>query len=154
MNMPAQGDLQERLPSQIEAESAALLHKRLAPYVSGGKRVTITISSEGGTREELKLEPAIAKFFLRILRFFSQGRAVTLVPMGGYLSTQQAADVLNISRPHLIKLIDDNQLGCTRVGRHRRLEAAEVLAYKKKRDRNRSSALDDLVKFDADEGLI
>lgn len=78
------------------------------------------------------------------------GHAVTLVPMQEMLTTQQATDLLNVSRPHLIKLLDQNAMPHTLVGRHRRVRAEDIFTYKAKRDEERSRALDSLIGGDAD----
>ena len=94
--------------------------------------------------------PAVVHSLLELLRHVGQGRMVAVMPTDAELSTQKAADLLNVSRPHLIKLIEEDELSCTRTGRHRRLKADEVLRYKARRDVERSAALDDLAELDAD----
>ena len=75
---------------------------------------------------------------------------VTVMPTDAELSTQKAADLLNVSRPHLIKLIDRGDLHCEMVGRHRRVQAQDVLDYKAKRDQERADALSEMAEADAD----
>jgi len=70
-----------------------------------------------------------------------------LAPMGEMLATQQAADILNVSRPHLIKLVDHGEIDHTMMGRHRRIRADDLFTYKRARDERRSEALGELAEM-------
>lgn len=69
---------------------------------------------------------------------------------GGMLTTQQAADILNVSRPHLIKLLERKEISHTMTGRHRRIQADDLFAYKQARDERRSEALGELAEMSGD----
>jgi excisionase family DNA binding protein len=75
---------------------------------------------------------------------------VTLVPVTQMLTTQQAADILNVSRPFLISLLEKGEIAYLLVGRHRRIKAETLFAYKQERDHERSDALSELIAADAD----
>jgi excisionase family DNA binding protein len=92
----------------------------------------------------------MSDLLLDVLRHVGSGHAVTLVPIQELLTTQQAADLLNVSRPHLIKLLEQQAMPHSLVGRHRRVRAEDVFAYKAKRDAERGQALDDLIAGDVD----
>ena len=91
--------------------------------------------------------PRQALILLRdLLTDMAQGNAVTVVPMHAEMTTQQAADILNVSRPYLVKLLETGALGFTRVGTHRRIRFEELMAYKQKLKDQSSRAMDELAK--------
>ena len=92
--------------------------------------------------------------FLDVLRLISSGRGFRLIPVDAELTTQQAADLLNVSRPFLIKLLEEQKIPFTKTGRHRRVRAVDLFAYKAERDHQRSEALSDMAALDAVHGLL
>lgn len=137
------------MPSAGDRQIANQLRRLLAAQKSGEATLRVR---EPVTKKpvEVTLTPAMSDIFLELLRHIGSGHAVTLVPIQEMLTTQQAADLLNVSRPHLIKLLDQNDMPHTLVGRHRRIRAEDIFAYKAKRDEIRSKALDALIGEDAD----
>lgn len=75
---------------------------------------------------------------------------LTLVPVYKMLTTQQAADILNVSWPFLVLLLEKGEIEFSLVGRHRRIKAEHLFAYKKAREKRRAAALSDLAAFDAE----
>ena len=101
----------------------------------------------------MTLAPALAASLLEVLRLVSSGRGFRMIPVGSELTTQQAADLLNVSRPFLVKLLEAGDIPFTKTGRHRRVRADDLFAYKEQRDAARSNALGDLARTDAEDGL-
>ncbi len=98
----------------------------------------------GPSGEAVQLPRSVHDVLIRVVRELAQGNAVTVVPVHAELTTQQAADLLNVSRPYLIGLLDQGVLPYARTaGNHRRLRLADVLTYKRARDIERRAALDE-----------
>lgn len=140
----------DRLPSSDEIESANELRKILAGHMRDNEPTRLKVAFSAEERAELILMPALARSFMELLRHVASGRAVTIVPTDEMLTTQQSADILNVSRPHLVKLLEQGAIAFTIVGRHRRVRAQDVFTYRKGRDAERAAALSELAGMDAD----
>ena len=81
----------------------------------------------------------------------AQGQTIVLMPHGRELTSQEAADLLHVSRPHLIKLCDEGQIPYQRVGSHRRLKIEDVLAYRETRNKSRREYLHELTRLAEEE---
>ncbi len=92
----------------------------------------------------VKIPSFAIRLLMDILDQMEKGNAVSIVPVHAELTTQQAADILNISRPYLVKLLDEGRLEHCKVGRHRRVRYDEVMKYKEEVTNSRMKALDEL----------
>jgi excisionase family DNA binding protein len=106
----------------------------------------------GPSGEELELPESVFHVFARVAEVMARGDSITIVPVGRELTTQQAADLLNVSRQYLVRLLDQGRIPYTKTGKHRRIRIDDVLAFKKKRDRDREAALDDLAGMSEEAG--
>ncbi|MFC9947011.1 helix-turn-helix domain-containing protein [Streptomyces pratensis] len=105
---------------------------------------------DGSTRT---IPPEVYEALMTVVRALSEGKAVTVAPVNTTLTTQEAADLLGISRPTFVKILDEGDVPFSRPGRHRRVLLADVLVYKEKRRSQRKQGLDELVRLTEDADL-
>lgn len=141
----------ERLPSAGERDAANQLRRILAARATGGDDIRVEVLDNAGAPAEVVLGPALSGLLMELLRHVGRGDAVALVPVRRMLTTQQAADILNVSRPHLIALLERGEMPYDTVGRHRRIKAEDLFTYKRRRDDARAAALSELAELDADD---
>lgn len=101
----------------------------------------------------IALPPEVATVLREVAAAMAEGKAVTVAPHHTTLTTQQAADLLGISRPTLVKLLEAGELAYTQPGRHRRLRLSDVLAYRDRIRHERDAALDELAEISDEAGL-
>lgn len=100
---------------------------------------------DNGHEELIELPTSALHLLIEMLSQMAQGNAVTLIPIHAELTTQEAADLLNVSRPYLVKLLESGKIPFRKVGRHRRVRFEDLMSYKEQVDRQRMSALDELA---------
>lgn len=135
--------LTDRLPTEDEARTAAAALDALAQARLPDGSIALGIGQGGGSRTVM-LPPALGQLVLEVLGHVGNREMVTLVPYGAELTTQTAADLLNVSRPFLIKLLERGEIGHHKVGAHRRIPVEQVLAYRTRRDRLQDEAMREL----------
>lgn len=107
----------------------------------------------GPTGEAIELPPSIYRLLRQIVHYLAEGKAISVVPIDQELTTQQAANLLNISRPSLIRLLDEGVIPFTKTGSHRRVRFADVMAYREQCRRECRAALSELSRVGAEQGL-
>lgn len=93
------------------------------------------------------------RLFVNLLEHMADGDIVTLFPIHAELTTQQAADLMNVSRPFLVKQIEEGEIPFTKIGKHRRIKFKDLMDYKNRIDSLRHQALDELAALDQEIGL-
>jgi excisionase family DNA binding protein len=107
--------------------------------------VRIRLLDQDEAADSVAVPASALRLFLNILTEMAQGNAVILIPTHAELTTQQAADLLNVSRPYLVKLLDEGKIPCRTVGKYRRVRLYDLMAYKRKDDEARAKVLDQLT---------
>lgn len=129
------------LPTQEESRLAAEGSRKLAAIVGHDDQAQLSLYDG----DEKFTVPVVAiRLLADILTQMSQGNAVSLVPIGHTLTTQQAADMLNVSRPYLVKLLENGEIRFSKVGRHRRIEYRDLMDYMDRSDEQSRQAVDAL----------
>jgi excisionase family DNA binding protein len=133
-------------PSEADAVLARESSRRLATRKLGRKSsISIQVLGDGEEVETLTVPTSALRLFLHLLTEMSQGNAVTLIPTHAELTTQQAADLLNVSRPYMAKLLDEGKIPGRTVGKYRRVRFDDLMAFKQKDDDARAKVLDQLT---------
>src|SRR5438105_15490854 len=145
MTLPISENFETVAPTKAEALLARESSRRLATHKLG-RRSSVRIQLLDDEEAETLAVPASAlRLFLHLLTEMSQGNAVTLIPTHAELTSQQAADLLNVSRPYLVKLLDEGKIPCRTGGKYRRVRFDDLMAFKRKDDEARAKVLDQLT---------
>jgi excisionase family DNA binding protein len=150
--MPAAASATPTVPSEDDVKLAKETKKILALRLSSNMPLDLR---EMSMPQELPIRiPAPAGYLLvQILDEMSRGNAVKLLPIHAELTTQEAADLLNVSRPTLIQLLNEGKIEFHKVGTHRRVPFKSALAYKRQIDEERKAVLAELVAYDQELGI-
>lgn len=141
-------------PGDVDADIAERAARRIRDYLDGHPDDDlIEALGEVGTEDALVLPRATAVMFAQILDLLGQGRGVQIIPKEVELSTQQAADMLNVSRPYLIGLLESGEIPFRKVGRHRRIRFEDLMDCRRRDDLERRAAADDLAAISEELGL-
>jgi excisionase family DNA binding protein len=137
-----------QLPDERESAQAAEAVGSFRRFLTQvGEPETVKLRpADGIDVDEVTVPRAAFDLFLDVLSNMANGSAVTLVPVHAELTTQQAADLLNVSRPFLVKLLEDGEIPFRKVGTRRRVLAQDLLDYKRRDDDQRHRAADELSK--------
>jgi excisionase family DNA binding protein len=101
--------------------------------------------TDAGEDQLIELPAGAVLLLMEILKAMADGRGITPMPENAELTTVQAAEVLNVSRPFLIKLLEDGAIPYRKVGAHRRIRMEDVMSYKARIDADREAVLDQLA---------
>lgn len=132
-------------PTPNEAILAKETSKRLATMIDKQADVKLQILEQERGDEVLVVPASAMRLLVHILSEMAQGNAITLTPIQAELSTQQAADLLNVSRPYFVQLLENGEIPYHKVGTHRRVLFEDVARYKEEVKAKRRRALEELT---------
>lgn len=135
VNVENLDDFRGRIPTDEEITSAA----EALTAIENSRNVDKTLNIA-----EARISSTLVDLITDVMSIIARGDTLTLAPLSRQLTTQEAADLLNVSRPFLIKLVEQKELSCTYTGTHRRLSLGEVLQYKASRSQGRKAALNEM----------
>lgn len=107
----------------------------------------------GANGEEITIPDSVYRVLRQVVHAMASGKVISIVIQEQELTTQQAAEMLNISRPYLIKLLEQGEIPYIMVGTHRRVRFEDLMKYKQQRDNKRRQGLKELTEFLQDEGF-
>jgi excisionase family DNA binding protein len=143
-----------RLPTPKASEEAKVALRALSSLPRRRASRTVHVQPDGEGRAVSVTVPREAfELFLEVLGQMANGNAVTIVPVHAELTTQQAADLLNVSRPFLVSLLDEGKIPFRLVGTHRRVRVADLVEFRQKDEAHRKSILDELTAEAEKHGL-
>jgi len=149
-------DIQKAVPpTAADAQLALESSRRLTQFLAARpkKALRVRIEPENEPEESISIPVAAFRLLNSILTEMAKGNAVTLIPVHAELTTQQAADILNVSRPFLIEQLEKGVIPYRKVGTHRRVMFKDLMEYKQTMDHNRLKALEELSVIDQELGL-
>ena len=126
------------------AKGSLNLFKKLSHSLGAGKKVVEISFPESD--EPLRLPAKVVEMMAEILSGMSLGRSVAVIQTGMEVSTQEAADFLEVSRPHVVRLLEKGEIPFTKAGTHRRIKISDLIAYQKVLKATRKKELKSLAK--------
>ncbi len=141
------------LPSEETTRAAGEAVRALSTDIRNRRPRLVEVVSEGDGSTRVTVPVEAFELLMEVLAHLANGHGVTVMPVKAELTTQQAADLLNVSRPFLIKLLDSRELPFRKVGTHRRVLLKDVVTYKQLDDARRKEAVDALAAEAQELGL-
>lgn len=144
--MPIHAHQSLSLPAEREVRLAVQGQRDLAAYLTTAcDTQLIQIFDDQNQAHQVELPTSALRLLVDILAELAAGNAVQVVPIHAELTTQEAADMLNVSRPHLVKLLEEGAIPFHKAGKHRRVRFADLMTYKQARDLASEQAMAELA---------
>jgi excisionase family DNA binding protein len=150
--MSATNSKPPQFPTADEVAQAKEAGRQLARLLPSDQR-PLRLVTDNNQHEMISIPPGAVRLFLDVLTQLGQGRGVTILPKKAELTTQEAADYLNVSRPYVVKLIDSGKLSARLVGTRRRIAFHDLVHYDEADRKRRRAALDEISQIDQELGL-
>lgn len=132
------------VPTKKETELAEQSIKILISYLQTTKQPALELLKKGRQGKQIHIPASAFRLLVDILAQMAKGNAVTLIPVHAELTTQEAADMLNVSRPYLVELLEQGKIPFRKVGTRRRIFVNDLLHYKEEIDKARLKTLEEL----------
>jgi excisionase family DNA binding protein len=134
------------VPTEEDATLAKISSQTLASYVRNNDTYrTIKVVQDNTTSETVTIPAAAFRLLVDILAQMAKGNAITLMPVHADLTTQEAADILNVSRPYLVGVLESGEMPYRKVGTRRRVRYQDLIDYKNRIDALRMQTLEELA---------
>lgn len=143
-------------PNDADRKIANESNSLLVPFLAKKQKLKVQLVVEGSRSEEtlsLPLPAAISEMLVAILSEVAEGNPITLIPNQAELTTQQAAEILNVSRPFVVELLEKGEIPYRMVGTHRRILYSDLKEYQQQAEVKQKQALDELVAQAQEEGM-
>lgn len=141
-----------QLPPEDEIDQAKVASRQLARLMPEG-RGPLQLVTDDNRHEMITIPPGAVRLLVDILTQLGQGRGVAIIPEKAELTTQEAADYLNVSRPYVVKLVETGKLIARTVGTRRRIAFEDLIRFDEEGRKTRRAALDELTRLDQELGL-
>ena len=142
--------LPTRKEQKIARENKEILDRIAGKIKKSTKEIEIEIRGEEGS---VKIPVSALKHLNTIINLIAQGKAITVNPVDAEITTQEAANLLNVSRPYIVKLLEEGKIPFHKVGAHRRIKLKDFLAFKNQYKKDQREALDELTRISQELGL-
>jgi len=136
--------LPTRKEQKIARENKEIFDRIAGNIKSSTKEIEIKIKGEEDT---IKIPVSALKHLNTIMNLIAEGKAITVNPVDAEITTQEAADILLVSRPYVVKLLENGKIPFRMVGSHRRIRLEDLLAYKEQMEKEREDALTELTRI-------
>lgn len=136
----------KEIETENELEILAAARKMIVSaldHSAAPKIMLVPEEADGKVCPQLRLPPKALRFLAEILQYMAKKEEIYIIPHSKEFSTQEAADYLNVSRPYVVKLIDENKLKATKVGTHRRIAFVDLKAYQNEMLSDANAAIKD-----------
>lgn len=133
-------------PGDVDAQVANRAARRIREYIAKHPdEEVVSVGAEIGEDDALIVPRPAVVMLAQVLSILAEGQGVQIIPDRAMLTTQQAADAMNVSRPYLIGLLERGEINYEMVGTHRRITFADLLEYTRKDDQRRRAAADEVT---------
>jgi len=151
--MNAIGERDLTIPTEDERSMARRASQSIVTHIRKIKDGEVLRLQFEGEEDPIEMPALALRLLNKVLLEMAKGNAITMIPVHAELTTQDAAAILNVSRPHLIKLLKRNEIKFHHAGTHRRIHAADLKKYIDKRDAERQEGMAELAKLAQEDGL-